>query len=164
MKNLLQNSQLTLEAQTVLNQVRLHIRELEKEIESKLKSLDRIRKIDPVDKSAEAVKLQECKVLQAAKHLEEQRLATIRFQVLQEQGLQKGDNVRYQPQFAKTTNRDDAKQLPELDSNRYSYMLSYEGKSVKLLAITPAYKYYIAVDDGRNYFYTVEPWDVVREV
>ena len=162
MKNLLQNSTLTSEALTELNQARMQLRELEKDIDSKLNSLDRIRKTDPVNRFAEAAKLQDYKAVQTAKCLEEQKLAALRLQVLQEQKLQKGDVVRYQPQLNKMTDRDEANQLPELDSTRYAYMLPYEGRSVKLLGITPSHKYYIAVDDGRSCFYTVEPWDVAR--
>ena len=176
------NFNLLTEKASKIKTLRLGLQNLETEFDSTFNALDRLRTKKSLDKATELMILQHCQDLKVDKCFLEQQLSTLRFQVIQAQKLQIGDIIIYQPQKFQNINLcsekcysiahkhqkgrkskiDENKQMPETDRDRYAYMLTYEGKSAKLLGITPSNKYYIAIDDGRTYFYTVEPWDVIK--
>ena len=176
------NFNLANEESAKIKTIRLGLQNLETEFDSTFNALDRLRTKKTLDKATELIILQHCQDLKVDKCFLEQQLSTLRFQVIQAQKLQIGDIIIYQPQKFQNINLCSEEcysiaykhqkgrkskiggnnQMPETDRDRYAYMLAYEGKSAKLLGITPSHKYYLAIDDVRTCFYTVEPWDIVK--
>ena len=79
-----------------------------------------------------------------------------RLAALQKLPLQVGDLVKYVPV---DKCRDDQSKEEE---EGYQWKLAYEGKTGKLLCITPDKRCCAAFEDGLTYSLVIEPWDILK--